>query len=222
MTGACELPAVGAHAPFSRRLEQRDAPPSGTWIALAYGGLGALGATLAEVSGHSPVTTPAWWDRLTGLGSFAATLSLGLGGMVALATIRLTRALGRAGWARALRADLRPITHGLRDGPLLVMAVASGVGEELFFRGWLTPVLGVLLSSLAFGVLHQVRGRARWAWVVWATVMGIAFATIYELTGSLAGPMLAHVAINFANLKYLRDHDPEAKPHALGGLLAQR
>jgi membrane protease YdiL (CAAX protease family) len=213
---------VGAHAPFSRRLEQRDAPPSGAWIALAYGGLGALGATLAEVSGHSPVTTTAWWDRLTGLGSFAAVLSLGLGGLVALATIRMTRAMGRAEWARALHADLRPITHGLGDGPILVMALASGVGEELFFRGWLTPLVGVFFSSLAFGVLHQVRGRARWAWVLWATLMGVAFATLYQVTGSLAGPVLAHVAINFANLKYLRDHDPEAKPHALGGLLSHR
>ena len=104
----------------------------------------------------------------------------------------------------------------------MVMALASGVGEELFFRGCLTPLVGVFLSSAAFGVLHQVRGRARWAWAGWATVMGLAFATIYELTGHLVGPILAHVTINLVNLRYLRDHDPEAKPRTLGGLLARR
>jgi membrane protease YdiL (CAAX protease family) len=51
--------------------------------------------------------------------------------------------------------------------------------------------------------------------------MGLAFATIYALTGNLLGPIVAHVAINFANLRYLRDHDPEPKPHPLGGLLSR-
>jgi uncharacterized protein len=210
------VPGVGDG--FSSRLEQRDAPQSGAWIALMYGGLGALGATLAEASGHSPVLTNAW----IGLGSFAAPTSLGLGAVVALVTIRTTPLLAKVGWARTLHADLRPITHGLRDGPILLMALASGIGEELFFRGWLAPFAGVLLSSIAFGVLHQVRGRARWAWALWATLMGVAFATIYELTGSLLGPIASHVAINFANLRYLRDHDPKTTPRSLGGLLADR
>jgi uncharacterized protein len=202
---------------FSRRLVQRDGPRSG-WIAFLYGGLGALGATLAEVSGHSPLATDAWLP----LGPFAALASLALGGVLAWITVRATPRLSRLGWARALHADLRPVTYGLRDGPILTMAMASGIGEELFFRGWLTPFAGILLSSLAFGLLHQVQGRARWAWVGWATVMGVLFATTYELTGSLAGALFAHVVINFANLRYLRDHDPVSKPHPLGGLLAPR
>ncbi len=204
--------------PFSRRLEQRDSPRSGTWIALAYSALGALGATLAEAFGRSPIVTEPWVGTA---GPIAAAVSLALGALVAAATIHTTRVLGRAGWARALHADLRPIVHGLGDGEILVMALASGIGEELFFRGCLTPLLGIFLSSLAFGVLHQVRGRARWAWAGWAMVMGIAFATIYELTGHLAGPIASHVAINLVNLRYLRDHDPAAKPRALGGLLAR-
>jgi membrane protease YdiL (CAAX protease family) len=204
--------------PLSRRLEQRDGSRSGTWIALAYSALGAVGALVAEAFGRSPLTTKPWVGEA---GPFAAIASLALGGLVAVATVRTTRVLGRAGWARALHADLRPIVHGLGDGEILVMALASGVGEELFFRGCLTPLLGVLLSSVAFGVLHQVRGRARWAWAGWATVMGVAFATLYELTGHLAGPIASHVAINLVNLRYLRDHDPDAKPRALGGLLAR-
>jgi hypothetical protein len=205
-------------AHFSRRLEQRDASRSGTWIALAYCALGATGATLAEAFGQAPLTTKPWLGQA---GPFAAVASLALGGLVALATVRTTRVLGRAAWARALHADLRPIVHGLGDGEILLMALASGIGEELFFRGCLTPLLGIFLSSAAFGVLHQVRGRARWAWAGWATVMGVAFATIYQLTGHLAGPIASHAAINLMNLRYLRDHDPEAKPRALGGLLAR-
>jgi uncharacterized protein len=116
------------------------------------------------------------------------------------------------------------MVHGVGDGPIVLMALASGVGEELFFRGWLTPLVGVTLSSVAFGLLHQVRGRARWAWAGWATLMGVTFATLYELTGHLAGPILAHVTINLVNLRYLRDNppsDPGAKAKTLGGLLAR-
>jgi membrane protease YdiL (CAAX protease family) len=51
--------------------------------------------------------------------------------------------------------------------------------------------------------------------------MGLAFGSIYRLTGNLAGPIVAHVTVNALNLRYLRDHDPEAKPKLLGGLLSR-
>lgn len=173
---------------------------------------------LAAASGRSPWTTDGW----AGSGGWGALLaSLALGGFIALVTVRATRAIGRAGWARALHADLRPVAHGLDDGALLLMAIASGIGEELFFRGWLTPLLGVLASSIAFGAVHQVRGRARWAWAAWATVMGVLFGSLYEFTGHLAGPIVAHVTVNALNLRYLRDHDPEPKRRPLGGLLSR-
>lgn len=201
-----------------RRLERPDSPRRGPWIALAYGGLGALGATLAEACGQSPWTTDAWAGT-SGWSSFLS--SLAFGGLIAVVTVRTTRVLGRARWARTLHADLRPVAHGLDDGAILLMAIASGLGEELFFRGWLTPYVGVLASAVAFGAVHQVRGRARWAWAAWAAVMGLAFGSIYRLTGNLAGPIVAHVTVNALNLRYLRDHDPEAKPKLLGGLLSR-
>jgi membrane protease YdiL (CAAX protease family) len=51
--------------------------------------------------------------------------------------------------------------------------------------------------------------------------MGLAFASLYKLTGSLAGPILAHVTVNAVNLRYLRDNDPEPKAKPLGGLLSR-
>jgi hypothetical protein len=103
------------------------------------------------------------------------------------------------------------------------MAVASGIGEELFFRGLLAQTIGIVLSSLAFGVLHQVRGQGRWAWAAWATVLGAMLAVLHAMTGQLVGPIVAHVAINAANLRYLRDTavDPEP-PRRLGGLYSPR
>jgi membrane protease YdiL (CAAX protease family) len=38
--------------------------------------------------------------------------------------------------------------------------------------------------------------------------MGILFGLAFVITGSLVGPIVAHVAINFANLRFIRDTEP--------------
>jgi membrane protease YdiL (CAAX protease family) len=197
-----------------------DAHRAGGWVAFTYGVLGATAATIAAALGYDPLACPAWLGT-SGVAAVVSSLVLGVG--VAWVTVRATRTVAaRAAWARALHADLRPVVHGQGDGALLLMAVASGLAEELIFRGLLTPLLGVALSSLAFGLMHQMRGRARWAWTLWATLMGFVFASLFCLTGSLVGPIAAHVIVNAVNLRYLRDIDPAApSTSALGGLLSR-
>jgi membrane protease YdiL (CAAX protease family) len=142
-------------------------------------------------------------------------LSVGLGLLVAAATVAATRRLLRtSGWARELAAELRPAIAEAGDGALLALALSSGIGEELLFRGFVVPVLsfdaalggldGVVLAALVFGALHQVRGQSRWAWALWATIMGVAFGLVAMLTGTLLGAVVAHVAINLYNLRLLR------------------
>lgn len=119
-----------------------------------------------------------------------------------------------------LHADLRPAALDVHDATLLVLGVASGVTEELFFRGLLAPALGLLFSSLAFGALHQLHGRAGWIWAGWAGVMGLLFGSLFLATGSLFGPIVAHATINVINLRFLRDTNVEPAPKKhLGGLL---
>jgi membrane protease YdiL (CAAX protease family) len=190
--------------------------------------LGVLGAYvlvaaaswgLALLLGRDPLTCEAW---LGTSGGAAVLVSLGVGVCLGAITVAATRVMvRRTAWARALHAALRPAVQRAGDGWLLAIGVASAVGEELLFRGLLVPILGVIVSAVVFGALHQIRGRARWGWMVWATVMGILFGAAFAATGSLAGPIAAHAIINAANLRFLRDNDPEprARPHTLGGLL---
>jgi membrane protease YdiL (CAAX protease family) len=107
-------------------------------------------------------------------------------------------------------------------GPLAIVALASAssLGEELFFRGWLQPLVGVVAQAAIFGAAHQVRGPGRWVWIGWAAAVGLAFGAVFELTGSLAGPLLAHAVINAHGLAFLRDHDPAPRPRRLRGLMA--
>jgi hypothetical protein len=186
-------------------------------VLAAYLAVATLAASVTVALGHSPIACDGWF----GLdGPSALLVSLGLGVCLGASTVALTREMvRRAVWARALHEALRPAVRGAPSGWLLAIAFASATGEELLFRGLLVQVAGVLLSSALFGAVHQVRGPARLGWMIWAAAMGLLFASLFAATGSLVGPVVAHLIINGANLRFLRDTDPTPRRRSLGGLL---
>lgn len=184
--------------------------------AVAAGGAWAVSTAL----GGDPFACEGWLG-VRGPGAWLTSLGLCL--PLGAATIAVTRiAVRRAAWAHALHVALRPAVHGAGNLALFAVATASAAGEELLFRGLLVPLIGVVAASLLFGALHQIRGPARWGWMAWATLMGLLFGAIFVITGSLAGPLVAHAAINHANLRFLRDNDPSPRRRVLGGLLGGR
>ena len=189
---------------------------------LVYGALSAVAIVTTVARGQSPIATESWLPL--GGGIVAHVVSVAAGLALALATVKATRQFVRRWeWARALQADLRPAIRHAGEATVFVLGIASAASEELFFRGLLTTVLGLVASSLAFGLLHQMRGRVRWVWAAWATVMGFLFGALFLATGSLLGPLLAHAIINVANLRFIRDTEVDApKPRRLGGLLSSR
>ncbi len=130
-------------------------------------------------------------------------LGLGLAFLVVAATPVLVQ---RTAWARALHSELREIISPLSPTEITLLALASGLGEELFFRGALQPVLGLLATSLIFGALHLGPKKVFLAWTFWAFVMGLLLGSIFELTGVLWGPVVAHVGINQRNMTFIRRH----------------
>jgi membrane protease YdiL (CAAX protease family) len=215
------MAALGAQA---ERLGAGDDAPGalarGPRVALlvtAYGAVGAAAAGVSLALGHDPLSCDGWLETP---GMAGVLVSLGLGLCLGATTIAASRVLvRRVAWAQALHAALRPAVHGAGDLGLLAVAVASATGEEVLFRGLVMPLVGVVVSSLLFGALHQIRGPARWGWMVWATVMGVLFGGVFVATGSLVGPIAAHAMINGANLRFLRDNDPSPRVRPLGGLL---
>jgi membrane protease YdiL (CAAX protease family) len=75
--------------------------------------------------------------------------------------------------------------------------------EELFFRGFLYPVLArrwgvfasVILTSAAFGILHGAQLKYSWA-VLLIFIVGIALTTVRAVTKSVAASFLVHVGYN--------------------------
>jgi uncharacterized protein len=136
-------------------------------------------------------------------------LSAALGLALATGAIAATRVtVTRFEWARRLHEELRPVARDFSAPQILLVAGLSSLGEELLFRGLLVPWIGVVPAAILFGLAHQMKGPSRWVWVGWATVIGLGLGSIFALTGSLVGPLLAHAVVNGVNLVYLRDHDP--------------
>jgi membrane protease YdiL (CAAX protease family) len=132
-------------------------------------------------------------------------LSLGLGLALALTVVAMTPVLvERTKWARALHAELEKIIAPLSSAEITWLALASGFAEELFFRGAMQPVLGLMVTSAIFGAVHIGPKPVLLAWTTWAFVMGLVLGLIFELTGVLWGPVLAHVWINQRNMAFIR------------------
>ena len=192
-------------------------------VAIAYLAASVSAVALALLwRGSSPFVYTEPWLVLSSVESHVYSTGLGLafGGLVVISTrVFVTR----FNWARNLHRELRPVARDLSTPGIAAVAAFSALGEELWFRGLLQPWAGLIVQALAFGIVHsQLRGPARWAWVTWATIMGLAFGAIFALTGSLAGPIAAHALINALNLAYLKSYDPEPRRRSLGGLLGQR
>jgi membrane protease YdiL (CAAX protease family) len=191
------------------------------WAALSYAMLGALGAFGLLALGRSPAAVLV---GAAGDGSVAVTrvASVGLGLLAGAAIVVSTRAMAsRWRWARALSDDLSAATRTLPPSALVMMALGSGIAEEVFFRGFLVSLTGVVPAAAVFGLAHQMRGRSRWTWVMCATAMGALLGLLFVATKSLVGPIVAHVFVNCANLAWLRARGGEDRSAArrLGGLL---
>jgi membrane protease YdiL (CAAX protease family) len=86
-----------------------------------------------------------------------------------------------------------------------VFAVSLGpLMEELFFRGFLYPVLarrvgmlwGILLTALPFGLLHAFQFGNAWSAVFVIFIVGVVLTSVRAVTKSVGASFLVHVGYN--------------------------
>ena len=76
--------------------------------------------------------------------------------------------------------------------------------EEVFFRGFLYPVLarrmgvfwGIILTALPFGLIHMVQYGYAWGAVLIICLVGVVLTAVRAVTKSVASSFLAHVGYN--------------------------
>jgi membrane protease YdiL (CAAX protease family) len=189
------------------------------WGAMAYAVLAAaVSAGSLWWRGELPLRWDAPWLPLAPWLSHA--YSALLGAAFAILMVFLSRvSVHHFRWGRRLHRELRPVATQLGTADIWMLAALSALGEELLFRGVLQPAIGLFGQAVLFGLLHQLPGPSRWIWVTWAACVGLLFGLLFQLTGSLWGPILGHALINGLNLNFLKHHNPDPRRDNIGGLL---
>jgi hypothetical protein len=170
-------------------------------LALLFYGL-LLGAALAWawLGGRSLL----WASETAAQRGVSPLVDIGAGVLAAGIVVLLSRQLTlrtRVGdqLARSLRAVLGPLSLA----ECWLLALLSGVAEEAFFRGALQPQVGLLAASLLFGAAHFVPRRELIAWTGFSIAAGLLLGWLFDATGNLLAPIVAHAGINGVNLRHL-------------------
>lgn len=178
------------------------------------GGLVLLAFVLALLLGPRPWLDIHWTGE-----------ALAWGVLGTLPMLLLLWGLSRVDWAwvrdisNGIEQHLLPLFRGAPRGTVLAVSLMAGIGEELLFRGviqmalegWLGAVGGLLLASLLFGLAHALT----LGYFLLATLIGIYLGLLYQWTGNLLVPMLAHALYDWIALRWYlaRTLDRASAPH---------
>ena len=215
--------------PLAPPAEGRDAPPADDRVAADLRGFGPLGlvAILVILAGNaivaplSAILVLLWarrshtpWREIGYVRPRSWARSLAVGVTLGIALKFLMKAVVMP----LLGADpINQAYHYLAGntaalpGMLFAMIVGAGFGEETVFRGYLFERLHklfgqsvaaetviVLLTSAFFGLVHYPdQGLPG---VQQATIVGLAFGTIFAVTGRIFMLMCAHAAFDLTAL----------------------
>jgi membrane protease YdiL (CAAX protease family) len=197
---ACALVVfVGADLAFAAiawlpAAQQEQLPLVETLLTLAiFGPLLAIALVGGKLTGADPLGVGRDVPEMLGVG--AAVGALGVAG-----------AVGYAWLAGGLDRGSAPAGEfGLLIWGSLVALFAAAV-EEIYFRGWLQPVLArqfglpgaILISALAFAVLHIMGGARSPTTLVNLFLGGLLFGLLAARSGGIAAAVAAHFAWNWS------------------------
>jgi uncharacterized protein len=182
----------------------------------AYGGLVAIALLVGSWWGVNP------WGEITWTQSALAANAIAVlqGLVAALPLILLLVVFDR--WTPWLLRPLKesvdrevvPLLMYSTLGDFLLISIAAGFGEELFFRGLLqmglqqelehldiehAPWIAIALASLLFGVCHWINREYALA----AGIVGVYLGALFYFSGNLLAPITTHAVYDFIAMWYL-------------------
>ncbi len=163
-----------------------------------YSGMAIVALLIAAGRGNPDLyrlgDAPGW--LLLGGPAIGVGVGVGVVGLTRLATRYFQ-------WAKDLNASFRDLLGPLGGREIVILALASSIGEELLFRGALLPWLGLVIQAAVFALLHIGPGKRFLPWTASAFVLGAGFGVLAQETGNLGAPIAAHFMINFLNLRFI-------------------
>jgi len=153
-----------------------------------------------------------WGMRRSGLAFelhvTARTVLLGLAGTLWLTLwtflVQYGYALGKGkAYARELTASLAKEYAHSGALQILLAGLTAACGEEVFFRGFLQQVLGLLPASLLFMAAHFGRKDIRVV-SLWSVFQGLYLGLFFAWSKNLVVPMIAHGLFDLGGMIYFR------------------
>jgi membrane protease YdiL (CAAX protease family) len=190
--------------PDTRSPGDKESPDRQGFVRMAllfYGVMGCIALIWRMFASPDSILAPGGPNSGVASGILGAAFA---GLVVGLASVGISEWLTRGTKLGEQLADLLGESlAGITPGDAFLLALASGVAEEMFFRGALQPAVGIVWASLAFGACHFLPRRELAIWSLYAVAMGFAFGWLFEWTGSLLAPIVAHTVVNGINLPRL-------------------
>ena len=79
-------------------------------------------------------------------------------------------------------------------------SLIAPINEEMLFRGFLVPRLGIFFSAMIFGVLHYSYNSTFGIEIILAFIFGIIAGYVFKKTKSLYPSIIAHILFNTISL----------------------
>jgi len=99
--------------------------------------------------------------------------------------------------------EVAPLFAQLALSDILLISMASGLCEEVFFRGVLQEQLTLLPTSILFGLIH-CPSFSMIPYAFWTFIAGLFLGWLYDCTHCLWTPILAHFVSNLIVLLVFR------------------
>lgn len=143
-----------------------------------------------------------FWDGSMGLIQIIyAGLVIGVG--IRLFSLVISEAW--PGYARAMEKTVIRTLKGIDHWDLLLISIPPAIIEELAFRGFLQPHIGIWLTSVVFAILHWGFVKELWAHGLHAFLISLLLGWVYVVTGSLLTTMIAHFVNNLLAGLYVQE-----------------
>jgi membrane protease YdiL (CAAX protease family) len=188
-----------------------------TTVALAaYGALMALALLIASWWGINPWGEVTWsWASLA-----INARAVGWGALAATPLVALLMILDRwTPWPlvplkESVEREVVPLLENASLGDFVLISVAAGFGEELFFRGLLQAGLthellqaevpyaipiGIAAASIIFGLCHWINRE----YALVAAIIGAYLGVLLVVTNNLLTPITTHALYDVIAMWYL-------------------
>jgi membrane protease YdiL (CAAX protease family) len=95
------------------------------------------------------------------------------------------------------------VATSLASSPLwfyVFIAIIAPINEEILFRGFLVPRIGIVASSILFALGHLSYNSSFGIEVIAALIFGLVSGYVFKKTGSLYPSIIAHILVNVTSL----------------------